>query len=448
MTGSMPVTIGSDPDTTGSGTITATDAVVAAPAGTGAFVSGASTAGSVVSLLAPGGDSAWMVQITGQTTGSIWFEGSLDSTTGTDGNWQSLNGRQSGVINTILASSATAGGLWRGNASGLKYFRVRQTGTLTGTPAIVIRLASGSGAVFLNASIPAGSNSIGSVSLGGSGGMTAVAGSISAAVANAPGSAVTASTTAQIVAATATAGNATFHLVTSAFVGTLIFEASVDAGLNYSPIIAIREDGSGAESTTAISTAAAFIRQYTVALPGLAYFRVRCSAFTSGTVAVVIQPGPFLIEPNPALSASAANIGGLYPTPTLTVGTATGTTAATAGQVGRVVRANANVAQATAATLIAAPAAGTRIYVTGITCANEGATLTVLRLFAGTLPAAAGAVAVINDCFDFPMAPSGGGAAVNFPPSGPWALPAATALSFAVTVATTWDVSVAYYVAA
>jgi hypothetical protein len=148
-----------------------------------------------------------------------------------------------------------------------------------------------------------------------SGGLSTAGGTISAAAANTPGTAVTASTTAQVVANTALAGNATFHVVTTAFVGTLVFEGSVDGGLNYAPIMALREDGTGAENSLAISTAAAFIRQYTVALPGLAYFRVRCSAFTSGTVAVLIAPGPFLIEPNPSLAASTASIGTVQPQP-------------------------------------------------------------------------------------------------------------------------------------
>ncbi len=152
-----------DPDSSYSGTITVTDAVVAAPGGAGAFVSGASTSGSLVSALTPGGDSAWCVQITGLTSGTLHFEGSLDSTTGTDGNWININGRQTGIVNTVLAGNATANGLYRGNTSGLKYFRVRSVGALTGTPAIVIRITSGAGAVFLNASIPSGTNNIGDV---------------------------------------------------------------------------------------------------------------------------------------------------------------------------------------------------------------------------------------------------------------------------------------------
>jgi len=151
-----------DPDiVSGPTSITATDAVVAAPAGAGATVSGASTAGSHVFVLCPGGDSAWNVQLTGVSTGSFHFEGSMDSTNGTDGTWINVNGRQTGIVNTVLAGTVTTNGIYRGNTSGLKYFRVRQTGTYTGTPVVTIRISGGIGAVFLNASIPTGSNNIG-----------------------------------------------------------------------------------------------------------------------------------------------------------------------------------------------------------------------------------------------------------------------------------------------
>lgn len=153
-----------DADAVATGTITVTDSVVAAPAGAGAFVSGTSTAGSYIAIAAPGGDSAWNVQITGLTSGALYFEGSLDSTNGIDGQWINVNGRQTGVVNTVLASNSTTNGMYRGNTSGIKYFRVRSVGTLVGTPAIVIRLSGGVGAIFLNASIPAGTNAIGSTS--------------------------------------------------------------------------------------------------------------------------------------------------------------------------------------------------------------------------------------------------------------------------------------------
>ncbi len=152
-----------DPDTSASGTITTTDAVVAAPAGAGAFTTGASTAGSLVSVACPGGDSAWNVQITGLTSGFLYFEASLDSTNGTDGQWINVNGRRTGVVNTQLAGVATANGMYRGNTSGAVRLRVRSVGALTGTPAITIRISAGIGAIFLNASIPAGTNNIGLV---------------------------------------------------------------------------------------------------------------------------------------------------------------------------------------------------------------------------------------------------------------------------------------------
>lgn len=159
------VNIGADPDTVASGTITATDLVVSAPTGTGALLSGASTAGSLVSLLCTGGDTAWIIQVSGLVSGTLYFEASVDSTNGTDGNWIAVNGRQTGVVNTVLANNTTVNGFYRGNTSGTKYLRVRSVGLLVGTPAIIIRVSAGTGAIFLNASIPAGSNTLGNVGL-------------------------------------------------------------------------------------------------------------------------------------------------------------------------------------------------------------------------------------------------------------------------------------------
>ena len=156
------VTLGADPDTIVSGTITAADAVVAAPAGNGAFLSGASTAGSYVSLLCPGGDSAWSIQVTGTFGGTtVYWEESLDSTTGVDGNWIAVNGRQTGVVNTVLGNGTTVAGHFRGNTSGVKYLRARAVGGSAISLAIILRMSAGTGAVFMNASIPAGGNVIG-----------------------------------------------------------------------------------------------------------------------------------------------------------------------------------------------------------------------------------------------------------------------------------------------
>lgn len=186
----------------------------------------------------------------------------------------------------------------------------------TGTP---IRVLTGMGAGNADQQVISLADSAGNllgtnaaplpVFLAGGGGLATVSGTLSAAGTNTPGTAATTSNTGAVVASVGTAGNITFAVISSAFVGTISFEASVDAGLNYGAVMAIREDGSGAESSAAISTASAFIRIYTVALPGLQYFRVRTSAFTSGTLAVYMAPGPTLVEPNPSLSAGSQVIG-------------------------------------------------------------------------------------------------------------------------------------------
>lgn len=152
------------PDVTATGTISANDAVVGAPSST--FVTGASTAGSLVAVLVanPGGDSVWNAQLTGSFGGgSIYFEISLDSTNGTDGNWISVTGRQMGITSTTISVAASAAGLYAGNVSGAKYFRVRIIGATAPSVPVILRVSSGSGIGFLNSSIPAGTNVIGHV---------------------------------------------------------------------------------------------------------------------------------------------------------------------------------------------------------------------------------------------------------------------------------------------
>lgn len=159
----QPIT---SPDSVTTGTITAADAVVAAPAGAGATVTGASTAGSLVALAAPGGDSSWIMQISGTLGGStFYFEGSLDSTNGTTGTWININGRQTGIVNTVLAGSTTTASIFRGNTSGWTWIRMRAVGGSGISAAVRIEISSGTGAIFLNASVPAGANIIGKVGI-------------------------------------------------------------------------------------------------------------------------------------------------------------------------------------------------------------------------------------------------------------------------------------------
>jgi len=68
--------------------------------------------------------------------------------------------------------------------------------------------------------------------------------------------------------------------ISGTFVGTVQFEASVDGGTDYFSVGAIdASDGSIDSSATAIGN-------WTIGTSGYSHFRVRCSAFTSGSIAL------------------------------------------------------------------------------------------------------------------------------------------------------------------
>ena len=152
-------------DTNITGTISATDILAPIPAGNGILITTAPTTNSFISALVPGGSAQADIQITGTATGTYYFEGSMDSTTGSDGNWIAVNYRQTGITNTVLGFSAIAVGVYRGAPSGFKYIRVRNVGGTTPSNPIIFRYSNGGGTTFLNASIPSGSNVIGIVTL-------------------------------------------------------------------------------------------------------------------------------------------------------------------------------------------------------------------------------------------------------------------------------------------
>lgn len=123
----------------------------------------------------------------------------------------------------------------------------------------------------------------------------------------------TGNTTGSVVIDVSQAGNASFHLLAAAFVGTVVFEQSFDpAGANgtWAGVPVIPEDATSAPmATLAISTAVAYIRQFTTGMFGPKLFRVRCSAFTSGSLAVLGSAGPGWYEGQPALAPGANMIG-------------------------------------------------------------------------------------------------------------------------------------------
>ena len=152
-------------NTSASGTLTASDAVVPAPDGTGSIVSGASTAGSIVYLNIPDGFQSWTLLLKNYVSGTIYTEASLNTTNGTDGDWVDVKARrtgtQVGVESTTYAQ--VANGVYRGNGAGFKAIRARLIG---GTGATVgLYTSVGAGAVFLNSGIPTGGSVIGKVGL-------------------------------------------------------------------------------------------------------------------------------------------------------------------------------------------------------------------------------------------------------------------------------------------
>jgi hypothetical protein len=133
------------------------------------------------------------------------------------------------------------------------------------------------------------------VNLAGSGGNTAAV-TQALTAAGLSTLAGTGSTTGSAVLNVAAAGNASFHLLATAFVGTVVFEQSFDpAGTagTWASVPVIAEDGPNTPiSVLPISTAAAYIRQFSAPMLGPALFRVRCSAFTSGSLTAYLKGGP------------------------------------------------------------------------------------------------------------------------------------------------------------
>lgn len=123
----------------------------------------------------------------------------------------------------------------------------------------------------------------------------------------------TASTSGAWVLDVSAAGNVSFHLLATAFVGTIVFEQSFDPNGTqgtWALVPCIPEDATSAPmATLAINTAAAYIRQFTQGMFGPQRFRVRVSAYTSGTMNVLGAGGPGWVEGQPALAPSSAVIG-------------------------------------------------------------------------------------------------------------------------------------------
>jgi hypothetical protein len=208
-----------------SGTLSATDAVVAAPVGDGTIITGASTAGSVVSLSIPSGMSSWTMLLKGYVSGTIYSEASTNSTNGTDGDWVEVKGRRTGTApgTETITYAYTASGYYRGNDGGFIYLRARLIG---GTGATVqLTASSGTGAVFLNSSLPGGTSTIGAIKKA-----PATTGTISSVTSAAASTLLLASNTNRLGATVYNDSTATLYLALASSASTTAYTVQVTAG--------------------------------------------------------------------------------------------------------------------------------------------------------------------------------------------------------------------------
>lgn len=92
------------------------------------------------------------------------------------------------------------------------------------------------------------------------------------------------------------AGNITIAIYGTYAGVNVTFEGSPDGGTNWFPWAVTREDSGSSETTSGVLVANT-IRAWTVSAPGFNRFRVRATAFTSGTANVIIAAGALPIEP-------------------------------------------------------------------------------------------------------------------------------------------------------
>jgi hypothetical protein len=91
------------------------------------------------------------------------------------------------------------------------------------------------------------------------------------------------------------AGNVTIYMFGTYAGVNAVFEISPD-NTNWFPVSATREDTAMSETSTGV-LAANTSRAWTTGAPGFSFFRVRATAWTSGTANVVIVAGTYPFEP-------------------------------------------------------------------------------------------------------------------------------------------------------
>lgn len=170
------------------------------------------------------------------------------------------------------------------------------------------------------------------------------------------------------------------------------FEGSIDGATTWFAVQAIRSNANTVELTTgALSAAPAYAWELSV--NGLSHFRVRATAFTSGTQVWVFQPGTYATEPIPG-----AQVTGTQPVSgTLTsAGTTTNTPATpTASIVNSAATTNGTVVKASAGTLYSITASNTNAAARYVKLYNSASVTVGTTAVALTIPVPPGAVVTI-----------------------------------------------------
>lgn len=359
-----------------SANITAQDIASASAAGANgqSLITGTPTAGSTVTQTVTG-DSSFAVLITGTWTGTLQFERSLDAGV----TWTSIGAFAAGT--PFIVTTTTANGAFHGNASSATTLRIRSIAAWTGTATVRILAGAGTGTITVGNPIrlfDAVSGVQGTIKAG-----STLAAATDTALAVAVRDAVTvgtsdASATGSLTAAAQAvtispingAGSAGVS-ISGTFSATVVPEATVD-GTNWFTV---------SMSTPGLSTAqtsATAPGNWTVALAGYSGFRIRCSAFTSGSVTVAIRT---------STGSGGNQITAPLPNGTNTIGAVTVASNTNHSQVmqSATVGTTLSAANTTVTLTLAAPGAGLFHYITRIRIINVNPTTTAIAAAATNL---------------------------------------------------------------
>lgn len=250
------------------GNITVVDSATATTTGLGgqSLVTGAPTPNSFLTATVSG-ESSFSITLSATWTGTVSFEKSSDGGT----TYVPFSAVPFG--STILSGSATSNGVLHGNCAATTHIRIRATAAMTGTLVASIQLGYGLGSPGLTTVASAG------MAVTGTG----------------------AAPNATPIAAT-DVGNLRFvslQILNVANSATVVWEQSND-NATWIGLVLVRNEAIAA--FPAVSTIASVNQMWTGAVTGR-YFRVRISAYTSGTVSCsawfsAVPPTPFSQQAN------------------------------------------------------------------------------------------------------------------------------------------------------